>query len=428
MRVSFTMGRLLELCILLFSFFLPFARSGISLFAVLILLLFPFAAGKNKLQTIFSQPATRAILAYAAFVALSLLWTEHFETGIQNLKNNGHLLLIPIMFTTLSSNGIKNALKAFGAGLLVHLVAGYLGFFGWLPNLGDTALFEPVYFMNRLDYVFILTIVSIFSLNRLLYKKKFTQESLLLGFFAAACLFTIFQLQARIAYFMLAAGLVLVPFLKFEGKQRIIATISSIVLVIVVFTAAFTFNQNFRKIVLHSQHSLSLLHRKAEAQYTTSWGMRIIAIKSGLELFQERPVFGYGVGDNIHVLREHLQKKKEQNEITPNTFNKLSVIFTNHFHNQYIEVLTQTGMAGLALMLWMFFTFWRMRPSEKSWNSFASIFLVMLFTGFIAEPYMQKQFTSAMVAFTTGLFLAKARTETKEEVLEEQKAHKVNKI
>lgn len=358
------------------------------------------------------MPFTPAILAYAGFVTLSLLWSTHLDTAITNVKNNGHLLLIPILALTLTPQKIESALKAFGAGLLISIAAGYLGLFIILPKGEGAVLKEPVYFMNRLDYVFILSITAIYGLNRVLYKKKFDKELVLLVLASGASLITIFLLQARIAYLMLAAGLILTPLLRFQGKKRVIFTLAITALFALTTAGIYTFNDAFRKRIHKTIYSISLLQEGHVRQYSTSWGLRVMAIKSGIEIWKQSPLVGQGAGDNIHALRAYLKEKASQDATYQYTYKKARAVLDNHFHNQYIETLTQTGLVGLALLLWMFFSFWRERPKESSWNSFASIFLAMIFLGFIAEPYIQKQFPSAMIAFVTGLLLAQKKSET----------------
>jgi O-antigen ligase len=74
----------------------------------------------------------------------------------------------------------------------------------------------------------------------------------------------------------------------------------------------------------------------------SSWGIRVIMLKIGVERFSERPIWGWGYRSSDFILQE------------ANASGLLDQEF-NQFHNSYLEVLVEYGVLALVLLLSVFF-------------------------------------------------------------------------
>jgi len=84
--------------------------------------------------------------------------------------------------------------------------------------------------------------------------------------------------------------------------------------------------------------------------YNTSIGLRIALLTIGYKVFMEKPIFGHGIYDNIkeRVRVASLPQNKE--------FSILSTWAPKaHYHNNYMEILTQLGLVGLLMFLYIFY-------------------------------------------------------------------------
>jgi O-antigen ligase len=111
-----------------------------------------------------------------------------------------------------------------------------------------------------------------------------------------------------------------------------------------------------------------------------------------VEIIRDYPLTGVGIGDNLDVFKKYAQKMKRKPD--PKS---LSAITKNHFHNQYLQILTETGLIGFTLFLLMVFYFHF--PSDKI---FSTLFIILFFTGFLAEPFLRNQFSSLLFCLFTG--------------------------
>jgi O-antigen ligase len=99
--------------------------------------------------------------------------------------------------------------------------------------------------------------------------------------------------------------------------------------------------------------------------------IRLIKWENGLELVSKSPIFGYGIGDAKSELIEQYKSNGFQTGVE-NAYNS---------HNQYIDILLQTGLFGLLIMFGLFYTIF----SNKLKNRFelkliAFVFVISFFT------------------------------------------------
>jgi O-antigen ligase len=91
-----------------------------------------------------------------------------------------------------------------------------------------------------------------------------------------------------------------------------------------------------------------------EARTELSGGMRLSIDRDAFHMFEKRPVLGWGLGT------------------FPTVYPQFRTFYTNFFvneaHNDYLQLLSEMGMAGFAMMLWFLVVLYRQaRKKIKKW-------------------------------------------------------------
>ena len=80
----------------------------------------------------------------------------------------------------------------------------------------------------------------------------------------------------------------------------------------------------------------------------TSTGQRLDFYYNTLQIMQQRPIFGMGTGGFTAAYAQQTAGKEVSQTTNP--------------HNEFLLVAVQTGIIGLALLLYLFHTLWRCAP------------------------------------------------------------------
>lgn len=80
----------------------------------------------------------------------------------------------------------------------------------------------------------------------------------------------------------------------------------------------------------------------------TSTGQRLDFYYNTLSIIKQQPIFGAGTGGFPAAFARQIQGT--------------DVLHTNNPHNEYLMIASQTGVIGLALLLYLFYTQWRCAP------------------------------------------------------------------
>lgn len=116
-----------------------------------------------------------------------------------------------------------------------------------------------------------------------------------------------------------------------------------------------------------------------EARHELDGGMRLGIDHDGLRMFAHRPLMGWGLGTFPIVYPE---------------FRSFSTtFFVNEAHNDYIQLLVETGAVGFALMLWFLVRFYRnaarkLQTWETSVNGAIALVAVLGCTGILIHSFL----------------------------------------
>jgi O-antigen ligase len=97
----------------------------------------------------------------------------------------------------------------------------------------------------------------------------------------------------------------------------------------------------------------------AEARQEITGGMRTAIDRDGLHMFLKRPILGWGLGTFPIVY--------------PQFRSFYTTFFVNQAHNDYLQLLVETGLAGFLIALWFLALMVRQAASKmKNWTETAS--------------------------------------------------------
>jgi O-antigen ligase len=108
-------------------------------------------------------------------------------------------------------------------------------------------------------------------------------------------------------------------------------------------------------------------------------GIRLNMTKDSLRMFSHRPVFGWGLGTFPTVY--------------PGFRSFYTNLFVNEAHNDYAQLLVETGLLGFALMLWFLVRVYRhglptSRRWEFTWGGALSLAALLGCTGILVHSFV----------------------------------------
>jgi O-antigen ligase len=140
----------------------------------------------------------------------------------------------------------------------------------------------------------------------------------------------------------------------------------------------------------HELHAAVVDHN-----YQSNIGGRLAATVVAARIVREHPLLGTGIGGNIPLFRQLLDT--EFQDFKP------AIYWYRHFHNQYAQIASELGVAGLASLTWIFWVLvqgpYRSRGLAAAASVVASVYLV----AFLGEPFFHKQIPLIAFALVTGL-------------------------
>lgn len=118
----------------------------------------------------------------------------------------------------------------------------------------------------------------------------------------------------------------------------------------------------------------------------TSTGQRMDFYYNTLQIVQQHPLLGVGTGGFPAAFAEQVSGTE--------------ALRTKHPHNEYLMIAAQTGIVGLALLLYLFHTLWRIAPSLP--DRFERDAL----RGLVLAYLINAMFNCALLDHSDGLFFA----------------------
>lgn len=348
------------------------------------------------------QIATRHPVARAAWLLFLMLSAAMFY-GATPLREAAGILakymdlaFIPLFMLMLPDEAIRRkAQYAFLAAMCLTLLLSYLVGLGLLPVQSWMNVFavpgNPVIFHSHITQNNMMAFAVFLALLNL---RDTGSRGTRAGWGLFALLGTInvlFMVQGRTGYVIL---LVLLGWLAWSTLARHARKLGRVwgwrqgvaVLLASVTLAVLAYQVSPR---LHDRANLVALEYQAwqpDHGKDSSTGQRLDFYYNTLQIIRQQPVFGVGTGGFPAAFAQQTQGK--------------DVLQTRNPHNEYLMVTVQTGVIGLALLLYLFYTQWRCAPLlETPFRQDAARGLVLAYM-------VNSMFNSPLLDHADGLLFA----------------------
>lgn len=300
----------------------------------------------EKLASFWQNPVHRAA---ALLFGILLIGTFHgpatrADAGLQLLKYL-ELALIPVFgWAFLQKTHRIIGLRAIAGALLLMLALSYALKTGILPpNSAMKGVPElPLVFKNRLTHnilmAFSVFLFAWFALTAASRGAKFAW----MGAAGLAVINMTLMVDGATGYLVLVALMLLL------GWQRAGLKGLAINIAFAVF-AVFLLAMIQGPFQTRSQQVIGELGQESmDRPASTSTGYRMEFYRNTLALIQKSPVFGTGTGSFAVVYAEQVKGTGSVASKNP--------------HNEFMLITVQTGVFGLAALLWLFWQQWRLAP------------------------------------------------------------------
>jgi O-antigen ligase len=383
--------------IALFAFTMPLSRAAISLFVILLPVIWIIEGNiKNKWHYIKQNKALLFFLLFLLFSFASILWTSNYDDAKRPLRLLSYFFTLFVIATSLKKEYVEKIISSFLAGMFISEIIAYGVFFElWTFKYATTQ--NPSPFMNHLDYSVFLAFSSILLLYRLFSKHYSTKEKLFLGFFFLTVTGNLFLSTGRTGQVAFLVTIFVMSFLHFKFSWRSI--LLSILLISTISTSAFFLSKSFQTRIHQAQSNISQI---LQSDFRSSWGIRTAYWITTYNILKENPLIGVGIGDYLDATKSELSKTSYD----PKKFN-IEFMGKNTPHNQYLLILTQIGIIGFMLFLIFVIYFIKYKITDKGLNDLSILFMSIFLVSFLADTFLMQQYTLALFSLFIGLFLSK---------------------
>lgn len=381
----------------LYAFLLPISRGGISILTALLFILWLFSNdfGK-KIEFIKSNSVILYFLAFVGFSLLSLFWSDDANSGLAYIRKYWYFFTILVIATTIQKKFTQYAISAFLAGMLISEALSYSIFFELIKwKYGSPS--DPTPFMNHLQYSMFLTFTSLLLLNRFFHEERLRWKIFYFLYFLTVTS-NLFLNGGRTGHLAFAVSIFVVGFLNIKNKA--LAFFSMLILAASIFYTAYhvspVFKNRFDASVTETQNITQ------KGSFCGSFGSRLGMWIVGGEIFLENPIIGTGVVKNMDDM---VNRVKESHP------DKICVTHLPSYHNFYVQSAVHLGVVGLFLYLMIFYSILKLNIRDKYYFRTMIIFVSVYSVSSLVENMFHEQFSMALLALFTGIFIAQRRTE-----------------
>lgn len=307
----------------------------------------------GRIGVIRANPvALLAIALFALYLAGSLYSDGSREDILEFLSKTSRLLFIPLLISLFQDPGVRRrALWGFMAAMLLTLGLSYLLWLDLLPKLGfikgNPA--NPVIFKLHITQNLFMAFTAFACAVLARHALSRWQAVIWGGMALLAAANVLFLVSGRTGHLVLLVLLIylLAAWLRWQGLAVALAVIG--VIVALAYVAPST--ALHQRAVLAYQEFARWQPGSVETD-ASSVGLRLEYYRNTLEIIRQHPLLGTGTGGFRQAYAEQVRGTGR--------------IATHNPHNEYLMVTAQLGLAGLALLLYLFWTQWRLAAQLAS--------------------------------------------------------------
>ncbi len=367
-------------------FFVPISTAlmniGLCTAAILVLLT---GQWHEKIAFIKARPALWISLPLFLLILISAThgivpWGQRFTM----VGKYHYLLMIPFLaWLFIEESTRTKALAAFLSAMVMIWILTYLLFYFGISviNHGNSTIFHDHISIGILSAFSVFAFIYLFRVSSG-YKKYAYLALTIMGSW-----YMLFLNSGRTAYMVFLALFILIFFQAWRWK----GVLFSGIVIAVLASTAFLFSSVFHNgVTLATQQSEGYLAGKTHTQDSYgSAGLRLVSIRSAIDLLKVHPIIGVGTGS-------FFQSAAALPWMTPE-------INTQPVSNELLNISVQTGFLGAILVLLIYFVQWR--ESALLPPRYAQIAKILIITMLVAD-IVGTPLVDAIEANFYGVFVA----------------------
>ena len=350
----------------------------------------------------FKLPKTNIFLLFGIFIvysSLSYFWSDvSLKEAFDYIKRYWYYLPIFIIFKYLKKEYFEYAISSFFLGMLISEILSYGNFFNlWQVGLSFDG--NPTVFIHHTTYSIFLAITSVFLLFEIFHSKE-NMKKILYSLFFITVTINLFVNAGRTGYF--SFFILITLFIFYRYKLNIKMILLNFFLLSTFITLIYLTSSNFNNRIHMIKSDVSTVLESKD--YNTSIGARIGFWIIAKEIFLENPIFGVGIADNIKEKNHIIETEKNDN------FSFVKKL--EHFHNSYLEILTQFGIVGLFLFFSIIYNLFKLKINNTSMNLLKNITIIIFLLGSFTDNLFYLNASMTFFSFIIGLTLAQYKFDT----------------
>jgi O-antigen ligase len=382
-----------------YAFILPLSRAGIIAVSALMVILALFDRDlKSNFLKIWETPFSRMLIIFVLFNIISLIWVsgDNLFYAMDYLIKYWYFIPLFIISLYLREDNLYRVISAFILGMFISEIISY-GIFFEIWSWKNVTPDNPSPFMHHIEYSTFLAFTALLLLNRI-FNEGSIKSKLFYSIFFTTILGNLFLTNGRTGQIAFIIGLVLLGFISFKNKFK--AFFITFLISIIVLSLAYKFSNTFhQRVSIGKSDIVNVLEKQ---NYCSSWGARLGFWIIATDITERNPLIGVGIKDNMSEFHHLVNSKYPQMQC---------INYLPHFHNQYLQILTSTGLIGLLIFLLMLLRLLMLEIKSTRYKNIKIIFLSVLIFGFFAEPLLHAQFSMLFFSLIAGTLLAQYRIE-----------------
>lgn len=332
----------------LLGFSIPVSTALDSVLKVSVLIFWLLGAGyEKKWGLIRSNPVALLCLGMFGLLIVGGFYGDaSWGEVVRYLGKYSNLLLVPLLIPIFQDAPMRrNGLRAFFLAMIVTLVLSYLISAGLLPGGGYIKGSEShgIVFRSYITHN-VLVAFSAFGFATLARMTESPPWRVLWVALAVIAAYNVlFMVKGRTGYLVLGVLFVyfFVDWLRWRGLVIAIGCASLLVV------SAFQFSDVFQTRFTETAADFYMWRsEEVREERGRGLGLRLVWYQSSLAIIRDSPLFGVGTGGFEQALAEKVKHS--------------GVPVTGNPHSEYLFITVQLGLVGLAALLYLFYTQWRL--------------------------------------------------------------------
>ena len=291
----------------------------------------------QRVQRAWRQPLGSASLFFLAVLLAATLWsTVPFTTAIATWTEWRNFLLLFIALAIFDSRAAKlNFARLFVVAAATSAVASFFAFdFGAAQVTSDVK--GGIVLRNHVTQGMALTIGALLSIMLAARARRGSWQQL--GWAAATALMVvnvILVAYGRSGYVVLAIASIFATLGLWRGRARGVALVGLIVLGFAAMQLSPMINQRF-------EQGVQEIKQTDSASQLTSMGIRMVMWDTTAAIVRDAPLIGHGLASYPEQYRQRIERR----------YSDWKGTLSEDPHNQYLFILAETGLLGLAAFTW----------------------------------------------------------------------------